>query len=480
MADTLTLEQIENRIEAQKAETEALINKRFEELPDVLQGAIQKAQTKAGMVRVPLASGTAPDGETHALWQTEDKSLTDRIRRGYNMGERPDAHLGFGQYFNTSSKARKAALIGDFYRYSPAAKAYSDDTQSGFDSFGAYLKAIYASKMGPGFRGIDPKLKASFGESGGDTGGFLVQPQYAMTLKALEIEGAQFEPMASSVPMNAMRLLMPTIRDTTHAAGGINNGISVYGGVAAAWAPEAGSFTADESEPQFGQVQLEAHKLLLYTIASNELIADSAIGLEAVIRQRFPDAAVWFKEDGFWTGDGGGMPEGVLNCAALYSNAKETGQAASTVVVENILKMYSHMLPTSHKRAAWFCHPGVLPQLGTMALSVGTGGAPIFINPYNGGVQNDFPYTIFGRPLYVSEHLPALGTAGALVYVDLSYYLIGTRQDLSFEASPHVRFTQDQTVWRMIERLDGKPWIDSALTLRDGSFQVSPFVALAA
>lgn len=474
MADTLTLEQIDNRIEAQKAETEALLNKRFEALPDIVKGAIDRAQAKANLPgRVPSLSGSAPDNTRPGFWETEDEQAAARLRRGYDFGDHVPVGIGGG-------KQRKTAMLRDFYRYSPAAKSYGEDPSAGFATFAEYLKAVYASKMGPSFRGIHPKLKASFAEGGGDTGGFLLQPQYSMTLKALEIEGAQFEPMAASVPMSAMRLLMPTIRDTTHAAGGINGGISVYGGVAAAWAPEAGSFSADETEPSFGQVQLEAHKLILYTIASNELIADSAIGLEAVIRQRFPDAAVWFKEDSFWRGDGGGMPEGLLNCAALYSQAKEVGQIASTVVVENVINMYAHMLPTSHKRAAWFAHPGVLPQLATMAISVGTGGAPIMLNPYTGGVQNDFPYTIFGRPLYISEHLPALGTAGALCYVDLSYYLIGTRQDLSFEASPHVRFVQDQTVWRMIERLDGKPWIDSALTLRDGSFQVSPFVGLAA
>lgn len=479
MVADLSLEQIENRIEAQKAETESLINKRFEALPEIVQGAIERAKAKSNLPnRVPMTAAAAPDGEHGAVWQTEDEATQARLRRGYDLGDNVSV-AGGSRY--ARDVQNKLAMLRQFYRYGPAAKAYAENgTDQQFKGMADYLKATYRAKIGNPRYALDARLKASFAEGGGDTGGFLVPQQYAMTLKALEIEGAQFEPLASSVPMSAMRLLMPTIRDTTHAAGGLNGGISVYGGVAAAWAPEAGSFTADETEPSFGQVVLDAHKLLLYTVASNELIADSAIGLEAVIRQRFPDAAVWFKEDSFWRGDGGGMPEGVLNAAALLSQAKEAGQQANTVVVENIFNMYSKMLPTSHKRAAWFCHPGVLPQLGTLALSVGTGGAPIFINPYNGGVQNDFPYTIFGRPLYVSEHLPALGTAGALCYMDLSYYLIGTRQDLSFEASTHVKFTSDQTVWRMVERLDGRPWIDSALTLRDGSFQVSPFVALAA
>jgi len=43
----------------------------------------------------------------------------------------------------------------------------------------------------------------------------------------------------------------------------------------------------------------------------------------------------------------------------------------------------------------------------------------------------------------------------------------------------HVRFNTDETDWRFIQRLDGRPWIDSALTPRNGSNTVSPFVNLA-
>ena len=43
----------------------------------------------------------------------------------------------------------------------------------------------------------------------------------------------------------------------------------------------------------------------------------------------------------------------------------------------------------------------------------------------------------------------------------------------------HTRFNTDETEWRFIERLTGKPWIDSALTPRNGSNTLSPFVDLA-
>jgi hypothetical protein len=32
--------------------------------------------------------------------------------------------------------------------------------------------------------------------------------------------------------------------------------------------------------------------------------------------------------------------------------------------------------------------------------------------------------------------------------------------------------------WRVVERVDGQPWLDKAVTLQDATTQVSPFVVL--
>ena len=63
---------------------------------------------------------------------------------------------------------------------------------------------------------------------------------------------------------------------------------------------------------------------------------------------------------------------------------------------------------------------------------------------------------------------------------DFGYYLIGDRQLLTVATSPHVQFINDRTVWRFIQRVDGRPWIDSAITPRNGTNTLSPMVALAA
>jgi len=64
--------------------------------------------------------------------------------------------------------------------------------------------------------------------------------------------------------------------------------------------------------------------------------------------------------------------------------------------------------------------------------------------------------------------------------VDFSYYLIGDRMALEMASSAHTRFPTDETDFRFIQRVDGRPWIDSALTPRNGSDTLSPFMAIAA
>ena len=332
-----------------------------------------------------------------------------------------------------------------------------------YKSFGEFLTA-----MAPGTisrSGFDARLKV-LGEGQGDQGGFLVPEQFTTQLLALALEDSVVRSRAFRLPMTSLTLALPSIIDTTHAT-------NVFGGVRAYWTPESGSYTS--SEPSFGRVQLTAKKLTGYTSAANELLADAAISLEALLLRLFPAALAFFEDDAFINGVGGGQPVGIINADALVTVPKETGQAATSLVTENIDKMYSRMLPSSRGRAVWVAHPDTLPQIVSMSRSVGTGGSAVMMNNMAGAA----PASIYGRPLILSEKCQTLGTAGDIFFVDFGYYVIGDRQSLSMAASPHVRFQNDETVWRFTQRVDGRPWLESALTPRNGSNTLSPFVNLA-
>ena len=49
---------------------------------------------------------------------------------------------------------------------------------------------------------------------------------------------------------------------------------------------------------------------------------------------------------------------------------------------------------------------------------------------------------------------------------------------IEIAASEHVNFLKNQMTWRVVERVDGQPWLDKPITLQDGASTVSPFVIL--
>lgn len=113
-----------------------------------------------------------------------------------------------------------------------------------------------------------------------------------------------------------------------------------------------------------------------------------------------------------------------------------------------------------------------------MAISVGTGGSAVWIG--DGGGEGAPPVRILGRPVIFTEKVSTIGDAGDINLVDFGYYLIGDRQAMQSESSTHYKFGNDKTAFRLIERVDGVPWIKSAITPKSGSNTLSPFVKIAA
>jgi HK97 family phage major capsid protein len=306
---------------------------------------------------------------------------------------------------------------------------------------------------------------ASSGEPA--SGGFLVPEAFRAELLSLSLEASVVRPRARIVPMETSRVIYPYIDDTSHAT-------NVFGGVQGYWTPESGQMT--DVAATFGRLALEAWKLTAFANVPNELIADSAVSFEAFIRSTFPQALAYFADVAFLSGNGAGQPLGINTTgnAARVSVAKEVGQPTASLVWENIVKMYARMLPQSLSSAVWVVSPDTFPELATMALSVGTGGSAVWLASGVGGP----PATILGRPVIISEKVPALGAQGDINFIDFSYYLVGDRQAMTVASSEHFRFQNGETSFKFVERLDGRPWLQSALTPRNGGPTLSPFVTL--
>lgn len=369
-----------------------------------------------------------------------------------------------------------------YNKYAPGAAfeaAYKQEDR--FGTIGEYLQAIREEARPTAARNRKDLLQKlenvrafqnSFSSEEPGAGGFLIPEIMRSELLQLALEESIVRSRATVIPMNTLRVPIPTVDDTSHVS-------SLFGGVTFYWTEEAASLT--ESQATFGKVVLDAKKLTGFFKVPNELLAD-APAFSAWFDTRIPMGLAWSEDVAFMTETGAGTPEGFISSPGSVSQAKESGQTSATIVWENIVKMYARMLPTSLSKAVWVCAIDTFPELATMALSVGTGGGPVWIGNFAGGQggMDTPPMSILGRPVIFTEKVPALGTTGDINFVDLSYYLIGDRQSVAVAASDQFAFQNDQTAYRIIERVDGRPWLQTPLTPHNGSSNtLSPFVQLA-
>lgn len=314
------------------------------------------------------------------------------------------------------------------------------------------------------------RLRNAFSSTVPSEGGYLIPETLRSELLRVALEMGVVRSRARVIPMETLRVPFPAIDSTSNVS-------SVFGGIVGYWTEEGAALT--QSQASFGRIVLDAKKLTAYTSVPNELISDSLISFEAFISQIFPEALAFYEDLAFLKGSGVGEPLGMLNVLgnpSVITVAKESGQAAATLMWENIVTMFSRMLPGSLNRAVWVCSIDTFPQLATMALSVGTGGSAIWLN--NGA--DGPPMTILGRPVLFTEKTPGLlGAQGDISFVDFGYYLIGDRQVMSAKSSEHVEFGSDKTAYRIIERVDGVPWLQSAITPQNAGPTLSPVVQLA-
>lgn len=405
----------------------------------------QEPETKAGAASVTVIRGEPDDAQS-----TENTEVP-------NMGEinLDELTVKIADAVMARVAAQTPEKTGGFKTVEDAAERLE-----GTKSFGDFLLCV-------GRRNVK-RLESVYAVkdlsgAGGATGGYLVPEQFVATLLQAASESAVVRPRAYKQPMASRSVRIPALNQTTAPTAGDP---SWYGGVHMHWTEEGGAKT--ETEPTFDQIELVAHELAGYTQASNAIMADSAEGLDALLRRLFGQALAWQEDYWFLRGNGVGKPLGVMLSPALVT---ETRTGASHVVTTDINNMMSSFLPSSYGRGVWLVNPTVLPDLFDLK---NAGNYPLWITNLATGA----PGTIHGMPVIVTEKLPALGTSGDILLADLSYYVIGDRQQVQIDYSEHYAFINNTGTWRVSERVDGQPWIKGPIYMTDATNTLSPFVAL--
>lgn len=334
--------------------------------------------------------------------------------------------------------------------------------------------------MGDGFVGGLTKTafksawkQTGLNEGNNAQGGFLVDTDRSASIMQRVYDVGELLRRVDMVGVsaNSNGMTFRGVNETSRADG------SRMGGVRAYWLAEGGAKTA--SQPAFRELELRLRKVAALCYATDELLQD-ANALESWIMSNLPEELNFVVEDSIFNGTGVGMPLGLMQsitpAGCVISVAKEVGQAADTVVSQNVLKMWARLYNRSRRNAVWFINQDLLPQLYQMSQAVGTGGLPVFMPP--GGLSGSPYATLMGRPIVEVEYAQTVGDAGDIILADLSQYQMIEKGGIQAASSIHVNFIYDETVFRFVYRVDGQPKWNLDLTPKNGTNTVSPFIIL--
>lgn len=346
------------------------------------------------------------------------------------------------------------------------------DPKAGFKHFGEFLGAVKTGSARNGAidkrLGMNAAAPTTFGSEGsGADGGFLVPPAFSKDIFTLALTDDALLPLTDNTPVDGNGMVFP--KDETTPWG--SNGVRAY------WQSEATAAIA--SKPVFGTQAMRLHKLMAFVPITNELLADStAIG--AYLGPLMARSIRWKSNEAIMFGSGEGQPRGMFNSGAAIVQAKESGQAANTLLPLNIVNMVARIPPGAYGGAQWFITPDLLPSLWTL-----NSNNQILYLPYCGGQGSfqDSPYgTLLGRPVNVSQHNPAFSAQGDLSLVVPDWYRSITKNGspVAVDQSMHLYFDADVTAFRATFRMDGDAKIAAPIAQAKGSKTLSPFIQLGA
>lgn len=426
-------------------------------MPAQFESVLGEAQVKKSeaLALLTKADVTAEELEVADRLMVEAENLVKKSERLQSLQARADAIKGL----------------------SANDRLHHDQVDSGgkateFKSFGEFLLAVKSRHIRPDSRlryfasEVEEAEHKDLSEGLGASGGILVPSQYDATLRQVTAEMAIVRPRANVIPMSRRSIEIPALRQDTTTA----NVPHWFGGMLAFWESEAAAIT--ETEPQFRNITLTAHEITAVTHVSNNLLADSAVSLSALLTgpRGFPGVVAWKEDWAFLRGSGVGEPLGVLNSPAVVDVDRTT---ANTVTFDDLALMMTALLPSSN--AVWVANLALKSHLLRMHGPTDTNYGGVYMW---GSAKDGVPATLMGLPIIFTEKLPAVGSRGDLILCDFSHYYVGDRKATTIDSTDQPRWLNNQTSWKVTARVDGQPWINAPFTLADGTTTVSPFVVL--
>lgn len=301
-----------------------------------------------------------------------------------------------------------------------------------------YKKAFFNAVRGgmSSLTGEDRKILNNVMSTGADSGGMLVMPEeMENSVRALLTKRVVMRRLASTLTLTADRKIVLA---------------SSYG--AANWIGENGAYP--KVDDSYGTVTIGNHKLGKIIPVSEELLHDSEFDLTGLISTSFGRAFSEGEEDAFLNGDGTGKPKGVLVDAQIGV----TTAASTAIVADELLDLFYSLKAAYRQNATFLMSDGAEKVL--RKLKNATTGDYM----WQPGLTSDQPNTLLGRPVAVSDFMPAVAAgAKAIAFGDFSQYTIKDTLGMQMQVLDQLYAENGQVGFKGNERTDGKLVVPEAV-----------------
>jgi len=223
----------------------------------------------------------------------------------------------------------------------------------------------------------------------------------------------------------------------------------------AAWTAENDAYT--ESNPTFGQKEIDAHKLTDLIRISVELLQDAAFPLEQYIANEFARAFGIAEEQAFCVGTGSGQPTGIFT--ANGGTVGVTAAANNAVTADEIINLVYALKAPYRRNAKFLMNDATISQI--RKLKDGNG-----VYLWQPSLQAGEPDRLLGYELYTSPYVPVMA-AGAytIAFGDFKNYWIGDRSGRTVQRLNELYATNGQIGYVATERVDGKVILPEGIQL---------------
>jgi HK97 family phage major capsid protein len=318
----------------------------------------------------------------------------------------------------------------------------SDDVKTWATDFAKYLKTGNVSKL--------------LSETVDDDGGYTVPEEFRALMIMYDAEDTLVWQRATVWPMAGEKLSFPKLAQDPDVQ---SETFDHFAGVSFEWTEEGGE--KQETQPEFGLIEMIVHELAGYTELTNTLLDDSVLNLMNYLTRIFRSAWYWYTDKEFIQGTGGKKPLGIINDPKVLTVNRQT---ASVIEFKDCLNMEARLPSMFDSSCVWF-----LTKSGRASLrgqTVSSTSNELVLQENYANLKDGYDMTILGRPAYLADgKIPALGNTGDLILGAWQQYYIGFRQDFAMDSSRHYRFRHNRTALRCSGRIDGQAAVPQAFVV---------------